>query len=71
MNTELSVIIEQDQEWFIAYCPEFPGANGQGKTKQEAITNLKEGIFLLLKDRKEDALKGLPSDAICETLTLV
>ena len=29
-------IIEQDGEGYIAYCPKIPGANGQGKTKDEA-----------------------------------
>ena len=33
MRNEFTAIIEQDGEWFIAYCPEIPGTNGQGKTK--------------------------------------
>jgi predicted RNase H-like HicB family nuclease len=28
MRNEFTAIIEQDKEWFIAYSPEIPGANG-------------------------------------------
>ena len=36
MKNEFTAIIEQDGEWHIAYGPEIHGANGQGKTKDEA-----------------------------------
>jgi len=70
MQNEFSVIVERDGEWFIAYCPEVPGANGQGKTKEDCLENLKQAIFLILEDRREDAMRGLPTGAICETLRL-
>ena len=59
MHNELLAIIEQDDEWFIAYCPEVPGANGQGRTKEECLENLSEAINLILEDRRDDALGGL------------
>ena len=62
MRNEFTAIFEQDGEWFIAYCPEIPGANGQGRTKEEARQNLAEAIALILEDRREDTLRGLPSD---------
>lgn len=71
MQPTFSVIIEKADNWFIAYCPEMPGANGQGKTKEDAIDSLKEAILLILEDRREDALRGVPPDAICETLSIV
>lgn len=70
MQNEFTAIIEQDQQWFIAYCPEIPGANGQGLTKDEAKKSLAEAIELILQDRREDALKGLPPEAIQETITV-
>jgi predicted RNase H-like HicB family nuclease len=70
MHNELTAIIEQDSEWFIAYCPEIPGANGQGRTKEEARTSLIQAISLVLEDRREDALRGMPADALCETLVV-
>ena len=70
MNNEFTAIIERDGEWYIAYCPEIPGANGQGRTKDEARENLAEAIELILQDRREDALRGVPPDAIRETVTV-
>jgi len=68
MKNEFTAIIEQDGEWYIAYCPEIPGANGQGKTKDEARENLAEAIALILEDRREEGLRGVPPDAIRETV---
>lgn len=36
MRNEFMALVERDGEWFVAYSPEIPGANGQGKTKAEA-----------------------------------
>jgi predicted RNase H-like HicB family nuclease len=62
--------LERDGEWFIAYSPEIPGANGQGKSKQEVLDNLSAAISLILADRREDGLRGLPPEAIRETVTV-
>lgn len=53
MKNEFNAIIEQDGEWYIAYSPEIPGANGQGITKDEALHSLSEAIELILHDRLE------------------
>jgi predicted RNase H-like HicB family nuclease len=68
MHNEFSAIIERDGEWFIAYCPEVPGANGQGKSKEECLKSLADAIELILEDRREDALRGLPDDAVQTTV---
>ncbi len=70
MSFAAFAIIERDGEWFIAFCPEIPGANGQGRTKDEARENLEQAIELILQDRREDALRGVPPDAIQETVTV-
>ncbi|ETX02293.1 MAG: hypothetical protein ETSY2_35785, partial [Candidatus Entotheonella gemina] len=57
-------IIESEGEWYIAYCPEIPGANGQGKTKDEARESLAQAIALIFEDRREEGLLGVPPDAI-------
>jgi predicted RNase H-like HicB family nuclease len=67
MRNEFTAIIERDAEWFIAYCPELPGANGQGRTKNEARDSLAQAIELILEDRREDAMRGIPPHAIQET----
>ncbi len=56
MRNEFTAVIEHDGDWYVAYCPEIPGANGQGRTKDEARKNLAEGIALVLEDRRTDAL---------------
>jgi predicted RNase H-like HicB family nuclease len=55
MRNEFEAIIEQSGEWFVAYSPEIPGANGQGRTADEARENLAEAIALILEDRRADA----------------
>lgn len=54
MNNEFSAIIEQDGDWFIAICPEIPGANGQGRTREEAKQSLGEAIEMILEDRPQE-----------------
>lgn len=68
MRNEFTSVIEEDGEWFIAYCPEIPGANGQGRTVEECRANLSEAIALILEDRREDGLRGVPKDAIQDTV---
>lgn len=70
MHNEFTAIIEKDGRWFIAYCPEIPGANGQGRTKKECLQSLSDAINLILQDRREDALRGVPSNAIREIVTI-
>lgn len=70
MHNEFTAIIEEGDEWIIAYCPEVPGANGQGKTREECLESLREAIHLILEDRREDALRGLPADATREVVTV-
>ena len=70
MHNEFTAIYEQDDDWYIAYCPEIPGANGQGRTIDECRRSLAEAITLILEDRREDALRGVPQDAIRETVVV-
>jgi len=42
---KLHVIIEKDEaEYYVAEVPALPGCLSQGKTHEEAITNIKEAI---------------------------
>lgn len=62
MRNEFTALTERDGDWYIAYCPEIPGANGQGRTKDEARSSLVEAIALILEDRRADSLRGIPAD---------
>ena len=68
MQNEFTAIIEKDGDWFVSYCPEIPGANGQGRTKEECLKSLSEAVELILEDRREDGLRGVPEDALRETV---
>ncbi|HEV2721984.1 MAG TPA: type II toxin-antitoxin system HicB family antitoxin [Thermoanaerobaculia bacterium] len=70
MHNEFTAIIERDADWFVAYCPEIPGANGQGRTPDEARNSLAGAIALILEDRREDALRGVPDGAVRETVVV-
>ncbi len=70
MHNEFTAIIEREGKWFVAYCPEIPGANGQGRTKEECLKSLSEAIDLILGDRRRDALRGVPKDAMHEVVTI-
>jgi len=52
MHNEFTAIIERDEDWYVAYCPEIPGANGQGRTPEEAQASLGQAIMLILEDRR-------------------
>jgi predicted RNase H-like HicB family nuclease len=70
MHNEFTAVFERDGDWYIGYCPEIPGANGQGRTKEEARESLAQAIGLILEDRREEGLRGLPAEAERETVIL-
>jgi len=53
------VVIERDEGgWYIADVPELQACHTQGKTKKEAMKNIKEAIELCLEDETEKAGKS-------------
>lgn len=63
MRNGFTAIIEQDGPWYIAYCAEVPGANGQGRAREECLASLRSAIALVLTHRREESLRTLPPDA--------
>ena len=70
MHNEFTAIVEQDGPWHIAYCAEMPGANGQGKTREECLENLGDAITLILEQRREDSFRAMPLYAKCELVVV-
>ncbi len=70
MHHEFMAVYERDGDWYIGYCPEIPGANGQGRTLDECRESLRSAIALVLEVRREDGLRGVPEDALQETVTV-
>ena len=53
------VTIEQDEAgYFVVECPVLPGCVSQGKSKDEALANIREAILASLETRKAE---GLPT----------
>ena len=53
----LITIFQDEDGVFVAECPSIPGCVSQGKTEQEAESNIKESIRECLQVRAE---KGMP-----------
>lgn len=53
----LITLTEGEDGFIIAECPALPGCLTQGRSKQEALTNIKEAIALSIESRGE---RGLP-----------
>ena len=48
------IILEQDEDGiFVAECPSLPGCISQGKTRKEAIKNIKDAIQGYLESLKK------------------
>ena len=56
MKFNITLDRDEDGMW-IAECPSIPGCVSQGRTKDEALTNIQEAIALCLEVRAE---RGLP-----------
>lgn len=42
---KFAITIEQDEDgFFVASCPALPGCHSQGRTREEAVTNVTEAI---------------------------
>lgn len=57
MHHEFTAVYERDGKWVVAYCPEVPGANGQGRTKAAARKSLAAAITLIREDRRAEGLR--------------
>jgi len=69
MKGEYTAIIEKAPEGgYWALCPDVPGANGQGESIEEAKQSMLDAIRLIMKDRLEDYLRGLPEDVIQDNI---
>jgi predicted RNase H-like HicB family nuclease len=64
----VKVILEQGEDgYFVAHCPSFRSCWSQGKTREEALQNIREAVELYL----EPAPDQLPKDAGAEVVELV
>jgi len=69
MRNQFTAVFERDGKWYVGYCPEVPGANGQGKTIDECRANLAEAVKLILEDRRETVSRSA-CDATATRVTI-
>ena len=50
------IIYPGDDGYWVAECPTLPGCISQGKTREEAIRNIREAIDLYISVLEEDGL---------------
>ncbi|MCA1632495.1 MAG: type II toxin-antitoxin system HicB family antitoxin [Acidobacteria bacterium] len=58
------VVLEPGEDnWIVAECPALPGCVSQGRTEEEAVSNIREAIELWLETELEKHLETLPPNA--------
>jgi len=50
------VLYTDEEDFWVAECPSLPGCRTDGKTREEALTNIKEAIKGYIEAMKEDNL---------------
>jgi len=63
MKLDLKYIFERDGKFIIGYCLEIPEANGQGTNVEECRKSLEAAIELVMEDRAQQGLAGVPKRA--------
>lgn len=53
------ILFKGEDGFWVVECPSLPGCVSQGKTKEEALKNIKEAIELYIEVLKEDK-KSVP-----------
>ena len=71
MRLELTAVFRKVREGYIGFVEEFPGANTQGVTLEEARANLHEAVLLVVEANRMLAEKDLEGhDVIRESLAI-
>jgi len=56
------VLVYQGEDgWWVVECPSLPGCISQGKTKEEAVNNMKEAMHGYIKALEDDG-RPVPED---------
>lgn len=68
MTLEFTAVFRRVPEGYIGFVEELPGANTQGATLEEARSNLKEAVTLVLEANRSLAQEQAGPDVIREPL---
>ena len=64
----MTALVFKEENWYVAKCLEVEVAS-QGKTKKEALRNLKEALELYFEDEKEINFKPYYQDVSLEKIS--
>ena len=64
MDLQFTAVFRKVPEGYIAFVEEFPGANTQGATLEEARTNLREAVTLVVEANRTFALEDAPGGEV-------
>ncbi len=65
-----TVVVKQDDQWWIGWVEEIPGVNSQGATREELMDNLRSALGEAIEMNRADALAAAASGYEEETVTL-
>lgn len=63
LNTRKVLLFQDEDSYFVVEVPSLPGCFSQGKTREEALKNIKEAIDLHIEVLQERG-QGVPEDNI-------
>ncbi len=64
MSKRLNIIIEKDEDFYFAYCPELEGCHTEGESLDDVMENIKEAIELYLETLSLAARRNLQTKEI-------
>lgn len=62
MSIEYTAIITKDEDWWLGWIEEIPGANAQERTKEELIISLKEAAKDIIELRRKQGISEMKAD---------
>lgn len=62
MQAQVTAIVQRDGDWWIGWIEEIPGANAQGRTREELLASLREAANDILTLHREAALREAMGD---------
>ncbi len=69
MTLRFRVLIEQDEDgMFVAECPNLPGCISQGKTREEALANIRDAIrgYLASLEKHKEPIPSPVAEEVVE-----
>ena len=64
MNLQCTAVFRTVPEGYIAFIEEFPGANAQGASLEEARSNLREAVALVIEANREMSREAASGSAV-------